>query len=220
MMTTATDLLSKRALAKLFEVSETTVSNWHRRGLRPRTEPGPGVASGWGFDLAEVLDWRRAQTAAGRPPGGRPLERLPRCAWDRPDHLNGCRWLAEEAVRSYLWAWFHHAEGLPLVLGLLREAHGGDRGRAAEALGYVVWSLFAGFGEWVTKDRLNAELTATGRGLDRLWESWTAEALTTAPPAEAGPLDIPDWLNKPPDEFVRDHWPDQAAAGACPPESG
>jgi hypothetical protein len=185
--------LSLREVAKLFRVSYTTAQRWLDRGMPPVGEREAGVGKSWRFDIDAVLAWRRAQTKAGKEVGGRPLESIPRRAWERPDLANGCRWLAEQAVVSMLWHWSQCEDGAPLLYAGLLEAHNGDHDKARAALGITLYSLIGAVESWVTTDAL----TADGLEPDALWRAWTGQQLTTRPPSTPPALvELPPWLVK------------------------
>ena len=213
-MTPDPELMTKRELARLFHVSETTVGNWLTRGCPYRKSPGEEVGDGYGFDLEEVKQWRREQHAAGRPQGGRPLERLPRGSEERPDHENGVRYLMESAVRSYLWHWMTTDDGAKMALGFLVEARGGDAIQAHRDLSVLVLSLFYGFTGWVVADSFAKSLEASGTSIDALWGSYSGRMVTTTPPVDPDhiTLQFPSWLLADPEQFGTGPRPELAQA--------
>ena len=189
-------LMSKRQLARLFQVSETSVGNWIGRGCPYREKPGSKVGSPYAFDLEEVKAWRLEQERDGRPQGGLKLERLPCGSEDRPDHENGMRYLTEAAVRSYLWHWMVAEDGANLVQGMLLDANGGDQAKANQALTIVVLSVVYAFTGWLAGDDFNRELIAGGSGIDEVWFDCTGKRVRTTAPTnrDAIRLEFPDWL--------------------------
>lgn len=205
------DLLTKRDLVRRFQVSEVTVANWQRHGMPHRTAPGDKIGEGWGFDLAEVVDWRRSQKQRHVALGGVPLEDLPPEAWGRPHHLNAFRYFAEQGTNAFLWHWFHHCEGFDLLAVLLRDAHGGDKRKAADDLLMMVVGLFGAYADWVSSDAFNEAMRRDGHDLDALWRQFSKDAVSIKPPSdpEQIQMQIPDWLLMKSAEFARTYWTDQ-----------
>ena len=101
---------------------------------------------------------------------------------------------------------------LDLVAVLLRDAHGGDKRKAADDLLMMVVGLFGAYADWVSSDAFNEAFRRDGPDLDALWRQFSKDAVSIKPPSdpEQIQMQIPDWLLMKSAEFARTYWTDQS----------
>lgn len=199
--------MNKKEIAEYFDVSVVTVGNWLSRGM-PYTSAPTGKGGSYTFDLPVVLAWRdeRQQAECTQP---KPDD--PQLFHERPDWLNGLRFISEQSVSHFLQYLMYHEAGLNLMLVQLHNA-GLSKAEAYKELQVFLFAMFGVFTDWTTKDELFRQFEADGMSADEMWKNHTGQDLHTRPPLdpERVKLDLADWLMvKNLDEFVEEYWPDK-----------